>query len=190
MLVTRLVIAALLPLGPAIARAQTPPPAQPPMAASGVTASGGGLEIGALSSVALIVPAFGAQLSVSVTRRAAVEVSSEIAPWLIEDSGDFWVAAQVQVRLPFRERPCARRSLVVGVTSFTVIDQWSSEGRGSTWDWDQWLRPHAGISWQWQKSAHVDLRLDVQGVVVGTTAPFVVPRVAMSAVWRRQGGRS
>lgn len=189
----RVALAALLTLGPTVAAAQAQqlpnlrtPPDEPGRTAP--RAPGGGLEVGALASVALIVPAFGGQVSVPVTRRVSFEASGELAPWVLNDGDDFWVATQLQIRVPFRERPRARRSLVVGVTNLTVMDRWSTPAGRSAWEWETFLTPHAGLSWQWQRSAHVDMRLDVQGLVVGY-APFVVPRVAFSTVWRKQGGR-
>jgi hypothetical protein len=75
------------------------------------------------------------------------------------------------------------------VSSFTVADRWAYRDRRPEWSWETFLRPHAGVSWQWQRSAHVDVRLDVQAVLVGTIGVYVVPRVAFSTVWRKQGGR-
>jgi hypothetical protein len=188
MSVARVTVAALLVLGPSAATAQSRGTASP-TSDQRLATPGAGLEVGAITSVVAIAPAFGGQVSLPVARRVHVEVSGEVAPWILEDGGDAWYAAQLQLRVPLREAAPGRPSILAGVSSFTVVDRWRYDGGRTEVDWDTWLRPHAGVSWQWRRSAHVAVRLDVQGIFIGSSIPFVVPRVAFSTVWRRQRSR-
>ncbi|MEO5821710.1 MAG: hypothetical protein ABIT71_14505, partial [Vicinamibacteraceae bacterium] len=119
---------------PDVARAQARPnnagpaidilasPARPP------------IEIGATMGVALIVPTFGGTVSVPVARRASVEFVGQVAPWMLDSGDDTWFMTQVQLRVPFRDRPRARRSLIVGLTSFTVGDRYATANGRREWD--------------------------------------------------------
>jgi hypothetical protein len=51
------------------------------------------------------------------------------------------------------------------------------------------VRPHAGFTWQWQTSAVMDVRLDVQTVLMGSAAPGVAPFVGFSLVWHGERRR-
>ncbi len=124
-------------------------------------------EVGGTMGLAAIFPTFGGTVSIPVARRASVEVVGQLAPWRLDDGDDTWLMTQIQVRLPFRERPRARRSLILGVTGITVGDRFSTADRRREWDLESWIRPHAGVSWQWQRSSHVDMRLDVLAVFLG-----------------------
>lgn len=180
----RLVHAALLVLAlhPAIARAQPRPGGAPPP--SGSPAPGtDGVEIAASSMVVAIFPTIGAQVSIPASRGVRVEVGTHLLPWLLEDGEDIGVVTQVQVRIPFRHGPPgSRRSLLLGATAFTVGDRRDAIGE---WDFDTGVRPHAGVSWQWQKSHNLDVRIDLQGVFIGPSPPFVVPFATFSMVWHR-----
>jgi len=172
-----------LALLPAVAAAQPRPGgAAPPV---GVTAPGaGGVEIAAGSMVVAIFPTIGGQVSIPASRRVRVEVGTHVLPWLLEDGEDLGVVTQVQVRIPFRHGPPgSRRSLLLGATAFTIGDRRESNGE---WDFDTGVRPHAGVSWQWQKSRNLDVRIDLQGVFIGPSLPFVAPFGTFSMVWHRE----
>src|SRR5262245_55196429 len=113
----RLAVAALLACLPAAAAAQPVGPASREPEPQLRLPRGDGLEIGGVTSVVFIVPAFGGQVSVPVARRASLEVSAEVAPWLLEDGDDFWIATQIQLRVPVRSWARSRRNLVVGVSN-------------------------------------------------------------------------
>jgi hypothetical protein len=180
----------LLVTVPAVAAAQPRPgeagpaldgmgrPARPPV------------EIGATMGVALILPTFGGTVSMPVTRRASVELVGQVVPWMLEDGDDTWFMTQVQLRIPFRERPRARRSLIVGLTSFTVGDRYARADGRREWDFGSWVRPHAGVSWQWQRSPHIDMRLDLHAVFLGDVAPLAAPMFSFSTIWHRERGAS
>ena len=177
----------ILALGPAIAAAQPGPDLAAPPAARGAPAAG--VEIGAGSMIVAIFPTLGGQVSIPASRRVRLEVGAHALTWPLEDGDDMAVVTQVQVRIPFRHGPPgSRRSLLLGATAFTVGGRHSS----GDWDIDTDARPHAGISWQWQKSRHLDLRIDVQGIFKGTyfgfadRRPAVVPLATFSIVWHRE----
>jgi len=184
-----LVHAALLalPLLPALASAQPQPGRAEAPRVGGTDAGAGaaGAEIGAGSMVVAIFPAFGGHISIPASRRVRVEFVAHVVPWLL-DEDEVGVVTQLQVRIPFHEGPPGgRRSLLLGASAFTIGDR---RGRSSEWEFDTGLRPHAGVSWQWQRSGHLDMRLDVQGVFTGVALPFVVPFATFSVVWHRDRG--
>jgi len=177
--VDRVMVLALAVL-PAVARAQSRPGgAAPPV---GSTAPGAdGVEIGASSMVVTIFPTIGGQVSIPASRRVRLEFGTHLLPWMLEDGDDLGVVSHVQVRVPFRHGPPgSRRSLLVGASVFTMGDHWDSVGE---WDFAIAVRPHAGVSWQWQQNRHLDLRLDLQGVLTGPSTPFVVPFATFSVLW-------
>jgi hypothetical protein len=176
---------------PGVAGAQPRPlPALVPAPAGTPAQRAEGVEIGVGSMVVTIFPAFGGHVSVPASRRVRLEVGAHALTWPLEDGDDIAVVTQVQVRIPFRRGPPgSRRSLLLGATAFTVGDRVDSSGE---WDFDTGARPHAGIGWQWQKSRHLDLRIDVQGIFTGTyfgfadRRPVVVPFATFSMVWHRE----
>jgi hypothetical protein len=175
--------AALAALLPAVAAAQRLPGGAAAPVARDVPGAAG-VEVGAGSMVVAIFPTFGGQVSIPTSRRVRLEIGAHALPWLLEDGDDVGVVTQVQVRIPFRDGPPgSRRSLLLGASAFTIGDRSDAVGE---WDFDTGLRPHAGVSWQWQKSRHVDVRIDLQGVFTGTSVPFVVPFATFSMVWHRE----
>ncbi len=185
----RFALATALAMSPAAAAAQAPAGASSPSIDLAAPRAGG-IELGATMGVALIVPTFGGTVSIPVHRRASVEVVGQVAPWMLESGDDTWFMTQVQLRVPFRERPRARRSLIVGLTSFTVGDRYATANGRREWDFGSWVRPHAGVSWQWQRSPHVDMRLDVHAVFLGDIAPLAAPVFTFSTIWHRERGAS
>ena len=175
-------------LWPADGAAQSRPgPASAPVDFTG-RAPDYGVEIGASSMVVAIFPTVGGQVSIPAGRRVRVEFGAHALPWMLEDGEDLGVLTQVQVRIPFRAGPPgSRRSLLLGVTNFTFADHLDSIDE---WEFVGTVRPHAGVSWQWQKSAHVDVRIDLQGVFTGQTPIFAVPLATFSLLWHRQRGWS
>ena len=164
--------------------AQVPDPAPASAPASTPARRAEGVEVGAGSMVVAIFPAFGGHVSVPASRRVRLEFGAQILPWLLEDGEDFVVATQLQARIPLRRGPPgSRRSLLLGVTGFTVADRIN---RSNDWEFFATVRPHAGASWQWQKSPHVDVRIDLHGVVTGARSFFVVPFATFSLVWHRE----
>ena len=181
----RLVHPALLALAllPAVAGAQPRPGGAPPPFGSPAPGTDG-VEIAASSMVVAIFPTIGSQVSIPASRRVRVEVGTHLLPWLLEDGEDVGVVTQLQVRIPFRHGPPgSRRSLLLGATAFTIGDRRESNGE---WDFDTGVRPHAGVSWQWQKSRNLDVRIDLQGVFIGPSLPFVAPFGTFSMVWHRE----
>ncbi len=178
-----LAIGIALALWPAAGAAQPGPgPATTPVDLTG-RAPDGGLEIGASSMVVAIFPTIGAHLSIPASRHVRVEFNAHAIPWMLDDGADIGLLTQVQARVPFRSGPPgSRRSLLLGVTSFAVADHLDSL---DDWEFFGTVRPHAGVSWQWQRSGHVDLRVDVQGVFTGQTPIFAVPLATFSMVWHR-----
>jgi hypothetical protein len=173
-------------LWPAAGAAQ---PLAPPSAPADLTAgrSDRGVEAGVSSMVVAIFPTIGGQVSVPVSR-IRVEFDAHAIPWMLEDGEDLGLLAQLQVRVPFRAGPPgSRRSLLLGVTSFTFADHLDSLDE---WEFFGTVRPHVGVSWQWQTSAHVDIRVDVQGVFTGQTPIFAVPLATFSVLWHRERGWS
>jgi hypothetical protein len=161
----RLVLAAALALAlaPAAARAQAD-----------------GIEAGVGSTLVLIFPTIGGFVSVPTPTGLRVEAGSQILPWLLEDGDDLALMTHVQLRFPVRTGPPgSRRSWLAGVTAFTIGDHYRS------WSFDTVVRPHVGFSWQWQTTPHLDVRLDLQSVVTGGTAPFVAPFATFSLAWHR-----
>ena len=143
-----------------------------------------GVELSAGAMIVAIFPTVGGQVSIPASRRIRLEIGAHAMPWMLEDGEDFAVVTQVQARIPFRHGPPgSRRSLLIGVTSFTVADRLDSIGE---WEFFGAVRPHAGVSWQWQKSPHVDVRIDVNGVFTGARSFFVVPFATFSMVWHRE----
>ncbi len=178
-----LVAFALLPGG---AGAQPrPTPAPSPV---GPAAGAQGVEIAGGSMIVAIFPTVGGQVSIPTSRRVRLEVGVHAMPWLLEDGEDVGIVTQAQLRIPFRQGPPgSRRSLLLGATAFTIGDRRDAIGE---WDFDTGVRPHVGVSWQWQKSRHVDVRIDLQGVFPGTSLPFVVPFATFSMVWHGERGWS
>ena len=180
----RLIPGALLTLTclPVPAGAQ-PWPAPAP-SALGPAARAEGVEIGAGSMILAIFPTVGAHVSIPASRRVRFEIAAHALPWMLEDGEDVALVTQVQARIPFRPGPPgSRRSLLLGVTSFTIADRIDSI---DDWQFSGAVRPHAGVSWQWQKSPHVDVRIDLHGVVTGARSFFVVPFATFSLVWHRE----
>ena len=178
-----IVLPALLALAPT-AIAQDAPPVAPATGHSFVT-DARGLELGASSGILFIFLTFGGHVSLPVTPGLNLEVSSEVAPWVVDfgEGVDLMMGTQIQVRRPFhRGRPGSQRSLIVGVSAFTVGERRRAHDGRDTWDFQTTLRPHGGISWQWWQGPHRDVRLDVLGVGIGVPAP----RVSVSMVWHRQ----
>jgi hypothetical protein len=165
----------------AVAAAQPRPGgAAPPV---GVTAPGaGGVEIAAGSMVVAIFPTIGGQVSIPASQQVRLEVGTHVLSWMLKDDGPGLVT-HVQVRIPFRHGPPgSRRSLLVGASAFTIHQHVYSIDR---WKYKSAVRPHAGVSWQWQKSRNVDVRIDLQGLFIGQSTPFVVPFATFSMVWHR-----
>jgi hypothetical protein len=185
----RLTHAAVLAVAllPAVAAAQPRPgSAGPPVRPAAPGAPG--VELGVGSMVVAIFPTIGGHVSIPTRGRVRVEAVANVLPWLLEDRDDVAVVSQLQLRFPFRQGPPgSRRSLLVGATAFTIGNHLESIGE---WEFDTGLRPHAGVSWQWQKSRHLDVRIDLQGVFIGTGAPFVAPFATFSMVWHRERGWS
>jgi hypothetical protein len=168
--------------------AAQPHPGEPATGRSFVT-DARGLELGATSGMLIIFPTFGGHVSLPVTPRHNLEVSSEVAPWVIDfdEGGDLLLVTQIQVRRPFRRGPPGgQRSLIVGVSAVTVGDRRRDLDGRETWDFLTTLRPHGGISWQWWKGPHLDVRLDVLGVLTGNVIGIPAPRASVSMVWHRQ----
>jgi hypothetical protein len=180
----RLALAAALAMSPVMAAAQTPAGAGRPLDLG--PSRTGGVEVGVSSMIVAIFPTIGGQVSIPASRHVRVEFAAHTLPWLFEDSEDVGLLTQVQVRVPFRAGPPgSRRSLLLGVTSFTIADHLGGLDDSDTFDT---VRPHAGVSWQWQKSGHVDVRIDLQGVFTGETPVFVVPLATFSMIWHRERG--
>ena len=170
----------LLTIVPAVAAAQPGPGTAAPPAIDRAPAWPAGVEVGGGGMVVAIFPAVGGHVSIPAGRRVRVEPVGHLVPWLFEQD-ELAVVTQLQVRVPFRDGPPAsRRSLLLGASAFTIGDRY---GRHGEWEFDTGLRPHAGVSWQWQRSPHVDMRVDVQGVFTGVAVPFVVPFATFSMVW-------
>ena len=74
----------------------------------------------------------------------------------------------------------------MGVSAVTVGDRRRDLDGRETWDFLTTLRPHGGISWQWWKGPHLDVRLDVLGVLTGNVIGIPAPRASVSMVWHRQ----
>lgn len=185
----RLIPGAMLMLSCLAGVAGAQPRPVPTPSPFGPAARAEGVEIAAGSMIVAIFPTLGGQVSIPASRRVRLEVGAHALTWPLEDGDDIAVVTQVQVRIPFRHGPPgSRRSLLLGATAFTVGDRHSSGG----WELDTGARPHAGVSWQWQKSRHLDLRIDVQGIFAGTYAgfadrrPAVVPFATFSMVWHRE----
>jgi hypothetical protein len=160
--------------------AQTGPGAANAPSAGLAPLGSGGVEVGAAAMVVAIFPAVGGHVSIPAGRRLRVELVAHTVPWLLE-AEEVGAITQLQVRVPFRAGPPgSRRSVLLGASAFTIGDR---RGRHGDWEFDTGLRPHAGVSWQWQKSRHIDLRLDVQGVFTGVPVPFVVPFATFAVVW-------
>lgn len=172
---------------PGVAGAQPTPlttPVVAPAPAGTPAQRAEGVEIGVGSMVVAIFPALGGHVSVPASRRVRLEAGAQILPWLLEDGEDFVVATQLQARIPLRQGPPgSRRSLLLGVTGFTTVDRLDGS---NAWEFFGTVRPHAGASWQWQKSPHLDVRIDLHGVLTGVSLPFVVPFATFSMVWHRE----
>ena len=123
-------------------------------------------------------PTFGGQVSIPASDRVRVEVGTHVLPWMLEDGDDLGVVTQVQVRIPFRHgQPGAAAACSSGRTAISTGNRW--ESAGDEWHFHTFLRPHAGVSWQWQKGRHLDVRIDLQGVI---TAPSIALRRAVRGV--------
>jgi hypothetical protein len=175
-------LAIAMALWPALGAAQPRPgPASGPVDVT--PAADRGVEVGASSMVVAIFPTIGGQVSVPTGRRVRVEFAAHALPWLLEDGEDIGLLTQLQVGVPFRAGPPgSRRSLLLGVTNFTFVDRLDNTDE---WEFFGTVRPHVGVSWQWQKSAHLDIRVDVQGVFTGQTPVFAVPLASFSMLWHR-----
>jgi hypothetical protein len=175
-----------LALLPAVAAAQLRPPGTAPPGAPAQAAAG--LEIAASAMLVAIFPAFGAQVSIPTTERVRVEVGALVVPWTLESTRDTGMVTQVQARVPVRRGPPgSRRSLIVGASAFSLYRHVDSKDR---WEFNTAVRPHAGVSWQWQKSRHIDVRIDLQGIFLGPSTPFVAPSATFSMAWHRDRGWS
>jgi hypothetical protein len=165
-----------------VAGAQPRPVATP--SPFGPAARAEGVEIAAGSMIVAIFPTIGGQVSIPASRRVRFEVGAHALPWMLEDGEDFAVVTQLQARIPVRPGPPgSRRSLLLGVTGFTVADRVDSL---DDWDFFGTVRPHAGVSWQWQRSPRLDMRIDLHGVFLGARAYFVAPFATFSMVWHRE----
>ena len=183
-------LAALLLAAPAAAAAddggQSPAqPAWPRQPRMTFAEEPGGVEVGLGSTLILIFPTVGGQVSVPAGGGLRAEGSVHAVPHLQLLVDDLVLMLQGQVRIPIAPGTGHRRGLLVGVTAFTI---------GSAWDDDRYVRsalvrPHAGFTWQWQTSAIMDVRLDVHTVILGTTAPGVAPFVGFSLVWHGERRR-
>ena len=128
-------------------------------------------------------------MSLPVTPGLNLEVSSEVTPWVVDfgEDLDLLLGTHVQVRRPFRrDRPGSQRSLIVGVSAITVGERRRGLDGRETLGFQTTVRPHGGISWQWWKGPHLDVRLDVLGVLTGNVIGIPAPRASVSVVWHRQ----
>ena len=137
-----IVLPALLALAPT-AIAQDAPPVAPATGHSFVT-DARGLEIGASSGILFIFLTFGGHVSLPATPGLSLEVSSEVAPWVIDfvrATTSCW-GRRSRYDRPFRHgRPGSRRSLIVGVSAFTVGERRRALDGRETWDFQTALRP-------------------------------------------------
>lgn len=180
----RLVPGAVLTLTILAGVAGAQPRPLPHPSPAGPAARAEGVEVAAGSMIVAIFPTAGGQVSIPASRRVRFEIGAHAMPWMLEDGDDFLVVTQLQARIPFRAGPPgSRRSLLLGVTSFTVADRLDGL---DDWEFSGAVRPHAGVSWQWQKSPHVDVRIDVNGVFTGARTFFVAPLASFSMVWHRE----
>jgi hypothetical protein len=142
--------------------------------------SPGGIEIAAGSTVFVFFPLMGGHVSVPTPTPLRIEAGAQVMPYSVDVGEEFaLVMTQLQVRVPLhRGPPGSRRSLLLGGTAFTTRDHV-----------DTWALPHIGLSWQWQRSEHIDMRIDVQGLITGT-APIVIPLTTFSIVWHPRRGWS
>jgi hypothetical protein len=180
-----LVLAAPLALAllPAVAGAQPRPGGAPPPPASTAPVTDG-VEIAVSAMMVAIFPAIGGQVSIPASERVRLEVGTHVVPWTLEDRDDLGMVTHVQARIPLRRGPPgSRRSLIVGASAFSLYRHVDSIDR---WEFNTAVRPHAGVSWQWQKSRNIDVRIDLQGIFLGPSTPFVAPFGAFSMVWHRE----
>jgi hypothetical protein len=139
------------------------------------------VELGVGSTLLLVFPTFGGHVSVPTHTGLRVEAGTQVLPWILEEGDDVALLSHAQLNIPVRSRsPRHRRGWLAGITAFTIGDRWDRRG---AWSFDTIVRPHAGFSWQWEQTAHLDLRLDLQGLLASRSAPFVVPMATFSVVW-------
>lgn len=132
---------------------------------------------GGTVAATIVLPDFGLIASIPIARRVAVEVNVARMPPFLDDGPGFLVG-QAQVRVPFRERPHARRSLLVGLTSISRFHG----GDGFFGSSGAFVRPHLGVSWQRPVGGTAaSFRFDVQGIASLDHGLPVIPR--MVAAW-------
>ena len=175
-----------LALLPAIAAAQLPPTSTAPPGAPARPPAG--LEIAGSAMVVAIFPAIGGQVSIPASQGVRLEVGAHLVPWTLEDRDDLGMVTHVQARIPVRHGPPgSRRSLIVGASAFSLYRHVDSKNR---WEFNTAVRPHAGVGWQWQKSRNIDVRIDLQGIFVGPSTPFLIPFATFGMAWHRERGWS
>ncbi len=138
------------------------------------------VEVGFVGGLRLVVPVVGVQVSVPIGHGFAMEGLVGGAPWVTQDYIDSAaLTMQWQLRVPYRRAESdTRRSLLVGVSTIRVLDQFFAGGESPTR-----LRPHVGSSWQWRRRRGMDLRLDV-GVMTDVRRPVPLPWANVAAVFR------
>lgn len=140
----------------------------------------GGVEVAAASTLLVFLPLIGGHISVPTPGPIRLEAGAQLLPYFLEDGEDVGVVSQVQIRIPLRRGPPgSRRSALLGVTAVTIGDR---PGPRRDWEYFHVVLPHVGMSWQWQRSEHIDMRIDVQGVLT-FTAPVALPLTTFSIVW-------
>ena len=162
-----IVLPALLALAPTAISAQDAPPDAPKATGHSFVTDARGLELGASSGILFVFLTFGGHVSLPVTPGLNLEVSSEVAPWVIDFGEGIELVLGTHIEYVGRSVAAVRgsqRSLIVGVSAFTVGERRRAPHGRDTWDFHTTLRPHGGISWQWWQGPHRDVRLDVLGV--------------------------
>lgn len=180
------VLAAALLAVPAVAATQTgsrltdttAAVASPPAPLDG---DSGGVEIGLGSTLIVIFPTVGGQVSVPAGRGLRVEGSVHVLPHIGLLVDDVVLLLQGQLRVPMGGgAPGRRRGLLLGATTFAVASGFDARG---DWARGAWARPHVGYSWQWQTHPRMDVRLDLHAVILGDAAPGVAPFATFALVW-------
>jgi hypothetical protein len=184
--IVRVVAAALLavPSGAAAQSDVSPTDTRAPAAPRPVTRGNdaGGVEIGLGSTLIVIFPTVGGQVSVPAGRGLRVEGSVHVLPHLGLLVDDVVLLLQGQVRVPAGGGATGpRRGLLLGATTFAVASGFDGPGE---WARGAWVRPHVGYSWQWRTRPRMDVRLDLHAVLLGDAAPGVAPLATVALVWR------
>ena len=183
--VTRVVVAALVAAAswalPAVAAAQDAVPAERAPLGVAVARDPGGVEIGLGSTLIVIFPTVGGQVSVPAGRGLRVEGSVHVLPHIGLLVDDVVLLMQGQLRVPMGGGPPGRRrGLLLGATTFAVASSFDAAG---DWARGAWVRPHVGYTWQWQTHPRMDVRLDLHAVILGDAAPGVAPFAGFALVW-------